>query len=235
MAPRGSAAKALKTNEATPMNKKGSLSLAVGGARKGTVERLTIAPPNILVVQFDIRGTAPYVQNKFSAKAEIMKTQQEGSTAKSKKQRSPKDFDRLYKLAQHKSTEGWHGQPAAGYRNACIEACRLVNYHMTKAKMSIFVIGDGFDDEGTPLIKMTGMPERIDSHVRNATGVIDVRARPMWKKWTAKLNMKYDADQFTEDDVANLVARAGLQVGIGEGRPFSKDSAGMGWGTFEIV
>jgi len=26
----------------------------------------------------------------------------------------------------------------------------------------------------------------------------------------------------------------GLQVGIGEGRPDSRDSAGLGWGTFKL-
>jgi hypothetical protein len=45
----------------------------------------------------------------------------------------------------------------------------------------------------------------------------------------------YDADQFTLEDVSNLLARAGMQVGIGEGRPDSKMSAGMGWGTFRIA
>jgi hypothetical protein len=30
------------------------------------------------------------------------------------------------------------------------------------------------------------------------------------------------------------MARVGLQVGIGEGRPDSKNSAGMGWGLFTI-
>jgi hypothetical protein len=39
----------------------------------------------------------------------------------------------------------------------------------------------------------------------------------------------------TEADIANLIARVGLQVGIGEGRPDSKQSAGLGFGLFEIV
>jgi hypothetical protein len=29
--------------------------------------------------------------------------------------------------------------------------------------------------------------------------------------------------------------RVGIQVGICEGRPDSKNSAGMGWGTFKLV
>ena len=47
--------------------------------------------------------------------------------------------------------------------------------------------------------------------------------------------IRWDADQFTLDDVTNLLSRVGLQVGIGEGRPDSKNSAGMGWGLFEIA
>jgi hypothetical protein len=54
----------------------------------------------------------------------------------------------------------------------------------------------------------------------------------MFRKWTATLKVCYDADQFSADDVANIVLRSGLQVGILEGRMSSKNSAGMGWGSF---
>ena len=71
--------------------------------------------------------------------------------------------------------------------------------------------------------------------VRNATGVADIRVRPMWREWTMSLTIRYDGDQFTAQDVTNLLSRVGMQVGIGEGRPDSRESAGLGWGTFEIV
>ena len=64
---------------------------------------------------------------------------------------------------------------------------------------------------------------------------IDIRARPMYTRWASKLRVRYDADLFTANDVINLVMRVGLQVGIGEGRPDSKSSAGCGWGTFRVV
>jgi hypothetical protein len=57
----------------------------------------------------------------------------------------------------------------------------------------------------------------------------------MWRTWRVELRITFDADQFTEIDVVNLMNRAGLQVGVGEGRPFSKKSAGMGYGTFKII
>jgi hypothetical protein len=57
----------------------------------------------------------------------------------------------------------------------------------------------------------------------------------MWREWGLTLKVKFDADQFSATDVTNLLLRAGLQVGVGEGRPDSRESAGLGWGTFEIA
>ena len=108
---------------------------------------------------------------------------------------------------------------------------------MTRAKLSIFCEADGHDaDDGTPLVKITkGKPRYHESLVRNASGVCDIRPRPMWAPgWQAKVRIRFDADQFEVDDMANLLMRAGQQVGIGEGRPDSKKSCGMGWGLFEV-
>jgi len=53
--------------------------------------------------------------------------------------------------------------------------------------------------------------------------------------WQAKISLEWDADQFSLADVSNLMVRLGKQVGIGEGRPDSRSSAGMGWGTFRLI
>ncbi|MCX8016490.1 MAG: hypothetical protein N2690_01110 [Rhodocyclaceae bacterium] len=205
-------------------------------AKTATVE-VVIKPPRIETAQFRIIGTAPYVQARFSGKAmqAMMSKMMAGSTARGKKTREARDFDEDYRQAMHVSTEGWHGIPASAFRQAMISACRLVGFKMTLAKLSIFVEADGFDAvDGIPLIKLDGTPERIDMAVRNATGVADIRVRPMWREWSANVRVRYDADQFTIDDVTNLMARVGMQVGIGEGRPDSRESAGLGWGTFKI-
>lgn len=202
-------------------------------------QAVTIAAPNFKTAQFTIRGTSPYVQNRFSAKAinEIRETQQAGSTAKKGRKKEPKDFEAAYHGAMHISTDGWTGIPAPAFRNAMISACKIVGFHMTKGKLGVFVEADGFDEiDGTPLVKITkGEPRYHEAYVRNATGVVDLRARPMWNPgWEAKVRIRFDADMFTVVDVTNLLARAGLQVGVGEGRPDSKSSCGQGWGTFTI-
>jgi hypothetical protein len=63
----------------------------------------------------------------------------------------------------------------------------------------------------------------------------DISVRARYRHWGAKLRISFDAERFTETDLANLLMRVGIQVGICEGRPDSKNSAGMGWGTFKLV
>jgi hypothetical protein len=203
-------------------------------------EAAVITPPKMETVLFNIRGIAPLVLNKFSAKAKemIRETQEAGSTARSKKKREAKDFEAAFHGARHLSVEGWDGVPASAFRCAAISACRLVGFAMTRAKLSIFVEADGFDaDDGMPLVKLTkGEPRQVVHSVRNSSGVVDLRSRPMWEPgWELKLRIRFDLDQFTAGDVANLVQRIGAQVGIGEGRPDSRDGAGMGWGLFKIT
>jgi hypothetical protein len=201
--------------------------------------QVVITPPNFQRLAIKIRGTTPLVINRFSAKAmEMMrKAQEAGSTSRSRKTREAKDFDALFEGAKHISDDGWEGIHAAAFRNGAISACRACGFKMTHAKLAFTVEQDGFDRvDGAPLVRLTeGEAEQWVAPTRNATGVIDLRCRPMYREWGATLRIRYDAGMLTGDDVVNLVARVGLQVGIGEGRPDSKMSAGLGFGLFEIV
>ena len=206
-------------------------------SKKPAEQAIVIAAPKIHTAEFTIRGTAPYVQLRFGEKAmnAMADKMAAGSQATKKKVREPRDFDEDFRQAMHVSDEGWCGIPAGAFRNAMVSACRLVGFKMTIAKLSVFVEADGLDRvDGVPLIRIDGTPEPLRQHVRNATGVCDLRVRAMFRDWSAKVRVSYDADQFSQSDVANLMMRVGRQVGIGEGRPDSKASVGMGWGTFSI-
>lgn len=211
---------------------------AARGKAKDSVA--VVKEANILQTTLKIKGTAPLVQLKFSTKAKkqmMVNMATPASEKKAKTARPPRNYDDDFVAAQHLSVAGWNGMPCAAIRSAMIDACRTVGLVMTKAKMSVFVIPDGFDaDDGTPLIKIVGNPpERMESLVRNDSGVADVRIRAMWREWEMSINVEFDADMITPDSVVNLLDRAGRQVGIGEGRPYSRKSVGQGWGTFTVV
>jgi hypothetical protein len=200
---------------------------------------VVISPPKLRTAEFLIVGTAPYVQQAFSQKAreQIKGIQEAGSQRRKGKKREAKDFQECYEQSKHLSKEGWCGLPAGAFRAAMVSACRLVGFKMTLAKLSIFVEADGYDKvDGTPLIKITkGEPHYSEHPVRLKGDVVDLRARPMWDPgWEAVVRITFDEDQFSLQDVANLMHRVGRQVGLGEGRPDSRSSVGMGWGLFEI-
>jgi hypothetical protein len=207
--------------------------------KREKIEEVRISSPRIQTAEFHIVGTAPYIQLRFSEKAiNAMREKHEaGSLANKKKAKAARDFHEDFLQAQHISDDKrpWNGIPASAFRNATISACRLVGFKMTLAKLSIFIQPDGFDKvDGVPLIKIKGKPESHLMHARNATGVCDLRVRAKFWPWSAEVRVQYDADQFSATDMANLMTRVGTQVGIGEGRPDSKMSAGMGWGTFKL-
>lgn len=184
-------------------------------------KKVMITRPNLQTVSIRIRGIEPLVQHKFGAKARdiMIRTQEAGSTAKTKKVREPKDFDACCDNATHRLPNGGYGIPASAFRKAMISACRTCGFKMTLARLSVRVIADGCDpSDGTQLVKITkGKPHRYDAAVRNSDGSADIRARPMFDPgWEATVRVQYDAGMFTIDDIANLMLRVGTQVGIGE-------------------
>lgn len=199
---------------------------------------VTIAPPNFSTAVFSVRGTAPLVIHRFSAKIkQQMKDKMEaGKAGASKKNREAKKTDDLYEESRYRSKQGWDGFNAAAVRKAMISACRLVNFKMTLAKLSIFVEADGWDKDEPqiPLIRIYGNPVKQEDMARVETGQPYVTVRAAYHNWKAKITIRWDADQFQTIDIANLLSRVGLQVGLGEGRPDSTNSAGMGWGLFVI-
>lgn len=205
--------------------------------KKETDGAITVNAPNIQTIVVAIRGLTQYVQHRFSEKQrKTMLDKQTDPTNRGKKTRDPKNLDELYHAAMYKTEDGSHGIPASAFRNAMIDACRLAGLKMTEARMTVFVQHDGVDAvDGTPLVFIEGDPEPLVLPTRNQTGVADIRVRPRWREWGARVKVVYDADQINAESVVNLLHRAGLQVGVGEGRPFSRRSAGMGWGTFEIM
>lgn len=200
-------------------------------------KRIEIPAPNMGIVDIPIKGTSPLVTNKFSnkAKEEIHRVQEGGSRSKKGQKREPKNFQQCYEQAKHISDDGWLGIPATAFRNSMISACRLVGFHMTKAKLAIFIEPDGLEKEDRiPLVKITkGEPHYHEDYVRLETGVCDLRARPMWEpNWEAIVRIRYDKDIMDDTDICNLLERAGQQVGICEGRPDGRKACGVGWGLF---
>jgi len=203
---------------------------------------IQITPPNIKRAGFTIEGTAPLVIHRFDKK--VMQDFEDkiiaGSKPRGKNKFEPKNPEDICEAAKYiGETNGkrWDGFNASGVRLAMISACRGANFKMTIAKQSLFVEADGWDifTPLVPLVRIIGKAQISKMIAKTETGVAMLTIRPMYQPWSAKLKIRFDADLFTFGDVTNLLARAGECVGICEGRPDSKNSGGMGWGTFKIT
>lgn len=202
-------------------------------------DSVVINPPQFELVRIPIIGTSNYVMNAFSQEAKVMmeNAQMLGSVDKpSRTKRPPKDFEAAYKGSMHVSTDGWHGIPVIAFRAAMVRASSLIGIEMTRAKMCMFVECDGYDSQGQGLVKIThGRPEMFTAPVRNDNGSIDIRARARFAPgWRATVTLKFDAEFLSKSSIINLLERAGTQVGVGAGRPFSTKSVGQSWGTFAV-
>ncbi len=205
-------------------------------------QHVTISPPNIQTAAFIIQGTAPLVVHRFDTKVmrEFEDKIIEGSKPKGKRKFEPKNIEDICKAATYFGKTGnevWEGFNASGVRLAMISACRGANFKMTIAKQSFFVESDGWDIHTPliPLVRIIGKSEVSKLIGKTETNVAMLVIRPMYREWKAKVRIRFDADLFSISDITNLLARAGQCVGICEGRPDSKNSGGMGWGTFQII
>jgi len=202
-------------------------------------KNLVIKAPAFQVAEFEIIGTSPLVIHRFSAKTkqEMKQKMETGKAASSKKKREAKNTDDTSQESRYISKEGWDGFHAGAIRSAMISACRLVGFKMTLAKLSLFVVNDGWDakEPQIPLIRIYGKAEKQEDIARVETGQPYVTIRAAFYNWKSKLKIRWDADQFTIEDVYNLLIRVGMQVGLCEGRPDSKKSVGMGWGLFDVI
>lgn len=199
---------------------------------------ITIRPPAFGFATFKIVGCAPLVIHRFSAKTknQMKQKMETGKAAGSKKNREAKSTDELFEESRYISKDGWDGFHAGAIRQACISACRLVGFKMVLAKLSIFVEADGRDrdEPQIPLIRIYGKAVKQEDMARVETGQPYVTVRAAFHEWSAKVRIRWDAEQFTLQDVCNLLSRVGQQVGLCEGRPDSPNSAGMGWGLFTV-
>jgi len=190
------------------------------------------------VAEFEIKGSAPLVIKRMSEKykEELRQKMITGKAASSRKNREPVDIDKVYNDSRYVNSEDWDGFHAGAIRAAMVSVCRLVGFKMTLAKLSVFILQDGWDkrEPQIPLIRIYGKPIKQEDMARTSTGEPVLAIRAAYHDWSAKIKVRWDADQFTLDDVTNLMMRVGLQAGLCEGRPDSKKSTGMGWGLFDV-
>ena len=221
------------------------------------VNEVKIQPLNTGNLTFNLRGISPLVVHNFGDKSRKQMLEAQMNTGKAKKEpRCPEEefLDAFYvvdgeiptptvnKDTRQKSYDvgevakfiksATFGLPITGFKRAIISACRNTDYTMAQMKQTLFVTG--IEHHDWAIIKSENSPE-MDSRICRLSGAARTpieRFRPMWREWSTTINVQFDANQVTPDQVANIVAIAGFYVGVFEGRP---EKCALGWGRFELA
>ena len=208
---------------------------------QGAEQHVAIPPPKFIRAAIRIVGITPYGQHRFSEKArkQMEDSQRGGARSKSKRTREPRDFEQEAHDAMYVAKDGWHGIPAVNFRNAMISACRVAGFFMSRAKLALWVLPDGYDatQPSIGLVRITkGTPKPQRDTVRLESGVASLVYRPFFAPgWEATVMVEFDSEMLGLADIVNLLSRAGRQCGIGEGRNDSPKSNGLGLGAFDVV
>ena len=183
---------------------------------------------NLEHVIIPIVGISPLIVHAWSEKSKNMIADKQAGKAKNKKHeiRQPEEE---YEAAKHKGRPGWDGYPAAGFKAAMIRAAKLIGMVMKDTQMAFFIEADC---EETQLVKITGKSRKRSDMVRVGVGASDIRYRPEYVDWSAKLSIEYNKGLLTIDQIHQLVKVAGYSCGIGEMRP---EKGKFNYGRFKLA
>lgn len=173
-------------------------------------------------VRLTLVGDSALISHKWSDKAKKEMLDKQMKQAKTAK--AAKDPERDYRESLYEFPGGGYGFPCVAFKAAAVGACRFTDgLKMTEARGAFHVDGE--------LAKIEGEPSMREDMVRVGMGTADIRYRGEFKEWRTTLNVTYNADAISVEQIVNLFNLAGFGVGVGEWRP-EKDGS---YGRFHVA
>lgn len=179
-------------------------------------------------ISFWIRGTSPLIQHAWSEKALHMLRM---TAAERKKQpKGARNAEEEALAAMYVTEDGKPGFPMLAFKTALISAAHKdLGIEKTLVRKALFLPSAAYSGNLiAPLV--ADAPEIREDIVRVGAGQTDMRYRPEFRNWRVNVIVEIDSDLLNEQDVINLVNRAGFSVGVGEWRPERNGE----YGRFEL-
>jgi hypothetical protein len=183
-------------------------------------------------VTFCILGTTPFVFNAMSAKVKgglltggVKKTKME---RESSVKHEPQEE---YRASVYRSREDDSPSllvfPSAGFKRAMASAA-LELPGVNKTQIGRLCWAEGFH------VPIFGIPQLFMSVVRSADmkRTPDIRTRAILSEWACRVTVNYVTPNLRQQPVVNLMASAGVFIGVGDGRP---EKGALNFGQFVVV
>lgn len=214
-------------------------SLNGHGQTPGPV-KLVIPELSDKIMEVSIEGIAPLVIRAWDQKT-AQQLADKAMGKKAAKSREAADPQAIFNGARYISTDGWDGVPAGAFKAALVDAVSCCDipvrdFNMTLAKKTFFIIADGVCKvSGRDLVRIHGKPERYEVMQPTMGGGPYMSYRPLYREWSCKLRVQYNATKIDAQGVLNLLSTAGYWVGVGEHRPSAKESRTGSFGRWKVL
>lgn len=180
-------------------------------------------------------GDSPLIVHAWSQKAKREMLEKQMKKAKSAKE--AKDPRADFEASMYRMADGGYGFPSVAFKNAAVTAGTSVA-GLTKiaARQAFHILGEDADIVGAfegsksrvNLVRIEGGdPSMREDTVRVGMGTADLRYRPEFSDWKARVTVRYNRNVLSESQILNLLNVAGFAVGVGEWRPEKDGQYGM--------
>lgn len=190
----------------------------MGAASKSIV----IEQPKVQSVVLEVTGTAPLIQNAFGQKViEQLLRKHMGHTV----QREKKKPRELIENAKVRNIADRICIPPVAFKCTMLTASTAIKgLKKTQLRTQLFVVGNSI-----PITYETETPRMDMVRTAGIGRTPDVRFRPQFEEWKARLEIQF-GDALSVQTVVDLLNRGG-SVGVGEWRPERNGT----FGTFRVT
>lgn len=210
---------------------------------KKAKEETMIEIPGIKLKRFSLKlvGDSPLIVHAWSEKAKKMildKQMKKASTGKDAKRPMVDFAEALYWLSEKPDFDsmtddeimaavqkGRFGFPVLAFKASAIDAAYQQGAVEKKTTLrgAFHIAGEYAEIQGKP-------PVIREDMVRIGMGVADIRYRPEFKEWSVMLDISYNSQAISAEQITNVLNIGGFAVGVGEWRP-AKDGS---FGTYHV-
>lgn len=187
--------------------------------KKVVEEPIRVQQINLSVVSFKITGTSPLLMDKFPDEAKKQITEKQMGKSQTKKK--PRDIEKEMQEAVHKTQEGDIGFPAIGFKAGLIESTSFIGdkFFSKKLLKGIQIINSV---DGLVPIKFKKQ-DILEHSIQSNT-----KYTPQFHEWNCILQIQFDENNISKQDLANLINYAGFYYGVGIWSPRCKSGGNYG-------
>lgn len=195
--------------------------------KKAETKECVMTPLKTAIVKIPIKGRTPYIPNKFPDSIKQAITEKQAGIGAKIAKKNVRDVDNEILQAKHFTSDGKDGIPTCGFKAGMIMACQFVINDTIKAGIFKRVVR-GITMLDGDIIPLKFKKQSVLTH----TIPPNTKYNPQYHEWSCVLNIEYDVNNISVEDLVNLLNYAGHYCGVGTWGPRGK--CGGNFGKYKV-